>query len=91
MVAADAESLETEEDPPSLAEGWRMCWQIDSLRRIYRTLPFLTPAVAGFAIFSSFMYRGRVRPRRLGPRLGGRARRGAVAARRARSSAPAWA
>jgi len=34
-----------------------MCWQIDSLRRIYRTLPFLTPAVAGFAIFSTFMYR----------------------------------
>jgi branched-chain amino acid transport system ATP-binding protein len=56
-IAADAESLETEEAPPSLAEGWRMCWQIDSLRRIYRTLPFLTPAVAGFAIFSSFMYR----------------------------------
>jgi len=55
-VATDAESLETEEEPPSLAEGWRMCWQIDSLRRIYRTLPFLTPAVAGFAIFSSFMY-----------------------------------
>ena len=55
-VATDAESLQTEEEPPSLAEGWRMCWQIDSLRRIYRTLPFLTPAVAGFAIFGSFMY-----------------------------------
>jgi branched-chain amino acid transport system ATP-binding protein len=56
-VDIDAASLDTEEDAPSLAEGWRMCWQIDSLRRIYRTLPFLTPAVAGFAIFSSFMYR----------------------------------
>ena len=56
-VDLDAESLATEEEPPSLAEGWRMCWQIDSLRRIYRTLPFLTPAVAGFAIFSTFMYR----------------------------------
>ena len=56
-VSLDAESLATEEEPPSLAEAWRMCWQIDSLRRIYRTLPFLTPAVAGFAIFSTFMYR----------------------------------
>jgi branched-chain amino acid transport system ATP-binding protein len=56
-VDVGAASLDTEEDAPSLAEGWRMCWQIDSLRRIYRTLPFLTPAVAGFAIFSSFMYR----------------------------------
>ncbi|MDD9369203.1 MAG: MFS transporter, partial [Acidimicrobiales bacterium] len=56
-VDLDAESLATEEEPPSLAEAWRMCWQIDSLRRIYRTLPFLTPAVAGFAIFSTFMYR----------------------------------
>ena len=34
-----------------------MCWQIDSLRRIYRVLPFLTPAIAGFAIFSTFLYR----------------------------------
>ena len=38
-------------------KAWRMCWQIDSLRRIYRVLPFLTPAVAGFAIFSTFLYR----------------------------------
>ena len=33
-----------------------MCWQIDSLRRIYATLPFLTPAIVGFAIFASFLY-----------------------------------
>ena len=56
-VTMDAASLDTEEEAPSLAEAWRMCWQIDSLRRIYRTLPFLTPAVAGFALFSVFMYR----------------------------------
>jgi branched-chain amino acid transport system ATP-binding protein len=57
LAGASAGSLGVEEAAPSLAEGWRMCWQIDSLRRIYRTLPFLTPAVAGFGIFSSFMYR----------------------------------
>ena len=27
-----------EGEPPSFAEAWRMCWKIDSLRRIYRTL-----------------------------------------------------
>jgi branched-chain amino acid transport system ATP-binding protein len=57
LAGASDESAETEEPSPSLAEAWRMCWRIDSLRRIYRTLPFLTPAVAGFGIFSSFMYR----------------------------------
>ncbi len=57
LAGADATAIGTEEDPPSLSEGWRMCWQIDSLRRIYRVLPFLTPAVAGFAIFSAFLYR----------------------------------
>ena len=57
MIGADADTIDTEEESPSLAEGWRMCWRIDSLRRIYRTLPFLTPAVAGFALFASFMYR----------------------------------
>ena len=57
MVGGDAASVDTEEEAPSLAEGWRMCWQIDSLRRIYRTLPFLTPAIVGFVIFSTFMYR----------------------------------
>jgi branched-chain amino acid transport system ATP-binding protein len=57
LAGASADTAGTEEESPSLAEAWRMCWRIDSLRRIYRTLPFLTPAVAGFGIFSSFMYR----------------------------------
>jgi branched-chain amino acid transport system ATP-binding protein len=57
LAGANDETADLEEEAPSFAEGWRMCWQIDSLRRIYRTLPFLTPAIAGFAIFSSFMYR----------------------------------
>ena len=57
-VAGEAEqALELEDAPPSLAEGWRMCWQVDSLRRIYRTLPFLTPALVGFALYSAFAYR----------------------------------
>ncbi|HZM42432.1 MAG TPA: MFS transporter [Acidimicrobiales bacterium] len=54
---AEREALAPEEAPPSLAEAWRMCWQVDSLRRIYRTLPFLTPALIGFALYGSFAYR----------------------------------
>ncbi len=54
---AEREALALEEAPPSLAEAWRMCWQVDSLRRIYRTLPFLTPALIGFALYGSFAYR----------------------------------
>jgi ABC-type branched-subunit amino acid transport system ATPase component/MFS family permease len=54
---AEREALALEEAPPTLAEAWRMCWQVDSLRRIYRTLPFLTPALIGFALYGSFAYR----------------------------------
>ena len=86
--APTPQSLETEEEPPSLAEGWRMCWQIDSLRRIYRTLPFLTPAVAGLRHLQLVHVPRRVRAGRVGPGLGRRAGRGPVAARRPRRSAP---
>jgi ABC-type branched-subunit amino acid transport system ATPase component/MFS family permease len=55
-MGASDEAIATEEEPPSFAEAWRMCWKIDSLRRIYRTLPFLAPALAGFLLFASFFY-----------------------------------
>lgn len=55
-MGASEEAIVTEEEPPSFAEAWRMCWKIDSLRRIYRTLPFLAPALAGFLLFASFYY-----------------------------------
>jgi len=55
-MGASEEAIATEEEPPSFAEAWRMCWKIDSLRRIYRTLPFLAPALAGFMLFASFYY-----------------------------------
>lgn len=55
-MGASEEAIATEEEPPSFAEAWRMCWKIDSLRRIYRTLPFLAPALAGFLLFASFYY-----------------------------------
>ncbi|MGI9578237.1 MAG: MFS transporter, partial [Microthrixaceae bacterium] len=55
-AGATGEVADTEEPPPSMAESWRMCWKVDSLRRIYRTLPFLAPAVVGFVSFASFFY-----------------------------------
>ncbi len=55
-AGATGEALETEEPPPSMAESWRMCWKVGSLRRIYRTLPFLAPAIVGFVSFASFLY-----------------------------------
>lgn len=55
-AGANAEVIDIEEPPPSMAEAWRMCWKVDSLRRIYRTLPFLAPAVVGFVSFASFLY-----------------------------------
>lgn len=56
MMGASGRATDLEEAPPSFAEAWRMCWQIDSLRRIYRTLPFLAPALIGFGLFASFLY-----------------------------------
>ncbi len=55
-AGASDEALDVEEPPPSMVEAWRMCWKVDSLRRIYRTLPFLAPAIVGFVSFASFLY-----------------------------------
>ena len=32
-MGADEEAIATEEEPPSFAEGWRMVWKIETLRR----------------------------------------------------------
>ncbi len=56
LMGQSGAAADMEEDPPTFAESWRMCWQIDSLRRIYRTLPFLAPALVGFGLFASFLY-----------------------------------
>jgi ABC-type branched-subunit amino acid transport system ATPase component/MFS family permease len=55
-MGASDEAAVTEEEPPSFAEAWRMCWKIDSLRRIYRSLPFLAPALIGFVALAAFLY-----------------------------------
>jgi branched-chain amino acid transport system ATP-binding protein len=50
------DALETEEPPPSFAEGWRMVWKIESLRRIFFALPFLAASLVGFASLASLLY-----------------------------------
>ena len=45
---ADKETANTEEAPASLAEAWRVLWQIRTLRRIWISLPFI--AIPLFAL-----------------------------------------
>jgi len=48
--------IATEEAPPSYAEGWRMCWKIDSLRRIFVAMPFLAASLIGFGTLAALLY-----------------------------------
>jgi len=55
-MGATEETIETEEEPPSFAEAWRMLYKIESLRRIWYALPFLAASLIGFGIFASLLY-----------------------------------
>ncbi|MEY2406016.1 MAG: hypothetical protein QOG39_932 [Acidimicrobiaceae bacterium] len=55
-MGASEEAALTEEASPSFAEGWRIVWKIESLRRIWYSLPFLAVALIGFASLSSVLY-----------------------------------
>jgi branched-chain amino acid transport system ATP-binding protein len=50
------DALYTEEPPPSFAEGWRMVWKIESLRRIFYSLPFLAASLIGFSSLAAILY-----------------------------------
>jgi ABC-type branched-subunit amino acid transport system ATPase component/predicted MFS family arabinose efflux permease len=50
------DALETEEPPPSFAEGWRTVWKVESLRRIFFALPFLAASLVGFSSLASLLY-----------------------------------
>jgi branched-chain amino acid transport system ATP-binding protein len=47
---------ETEEEPPSWAESWRIIWSVRSLRRIYYAIPFVAIAVVGLLVLSGLYY-----------------------------------
>jgi len=53
---ASAETVDTEEAPPSYGEAWRICNQVKSLRRIWYSLPFFAVSLVGFANISSILY-----------------------------------
>jgi branched-chain amino acid transport system ATP-binding protein len=55
-MGASEEAALTEEDAPSFAEAWRIVWKIESLRRIWYSLPFLAVALIGFASLASILY-----------------------------------
>src|SRR3954452_10368025 len=55
-MGASEEAILTEEPAPSFAESWRIVWKIESLRRIWYSLPFLAASLIGFASLASLLY-----------------------------------
>ena len=55
MGASDA-AIATEEASPSFAEGWRLVWKIETLRRIWYSLPFLAASLIGFVSLAALLY-----------------------------------
>jgi ABC-type branched-subunit amino acid transport system ATPase component/predicted MFS family arabinose efflux permease len=55
-MGASEEAIMTEEAPPSYGEAWRLTWRIETLRRIWVSLPFLATAFIGFASLASLFY-----------------------------------
>ena len=55
-MGASEEGIGTEEESPSFAEGWRLVWKIETLRRIWYSLPFLAASLIGFVSLASLLY-----------------------------------
>ena len=55
-MGASEEAIATEEESPSFAEGWRLVWKIETLRRIWYSLPFLAASLIGFVSLASLLY-----------------------------------
>ena len=55
-MGAEDEVVSTEEAPPSFGEAWRLVQKVQSMRRIFSALPFLVPAIVGYATLSSLKY-----------------------------------
>lgn len=55
-MGASEEAIGTEEESPSFAEGWRLVWKIETLRRIWYSLPFLAASLIGFVSLASLLY-----------------------------------
>ncbi|CAB4885302.1 unannotated protein [freshwater metagenome] len=55
-AGASEEVINTEEIPASFAESWRTVQKVQSLRRIWWSLPFLATALIGFVTLASVLY-----------------------------------
>ncbi len=55
-MQASEEAIATEEAPPSFGEAWRLCGRIESLRRIWWSLPFLAASLIGFTSLAGLFY-----------------------------------
>ncbi len=55
-MGASAETVATEDVAPSLAESWRIVWNVGTLRRIFYALPFLAVAFVGLLSLVSLYY-----------------------------------
>lgn len=55
-TGASDEVINTEEIPASFAESWRTVQKVQSLRRIWWSLPFLATALTGFVTLASVLY-----------------------------------
>jgi branched-chain amino acid transport system ATP-binding protein len=55
-MGASDEVIATEETAPSYAESWRTVQKIESLKRIWWSLPFLATALIGFVALASLLY-----------------------------------
>jgi branched-chain amino acid transport system ATP-binding protein len=55
-AGADEEAALLAEEPPSMTEAWRLCWKVETLRRIFMAMPFLAISIIGFGILASLFY-----------------------------------
>ncbi len=55
-TGASEEIVNTEEERPSFAEGWRTVHKVRSLHRLWWSLPFLAPSLIGFVTLGALFY-----------------------------------
>jgi ABC-type branched-subunit amino acid transport system ATPase component/MFS family permease len=55
-AGAAADVIGTDEIPPSFAESVRILWQVQTLRRIWYSLPFLAASIIGLLTLTSLYY-----------------------------------
>ena len=55
-TGASQDVIDTEEESPSFAESWRTAHKVQSLQRIWWSLPFLATSLIGFVTLASLLY-----------------------------------